>query len=550
MGRFGGHAELDNVEDDLQRGLILLVAAGDADREHRFAVAQHQRGRQGCARPLAGFDAVGMAAPGIENDQTCAMRDPGCSAAAGLAGQSAGRAGHHITPAIGDGADGRAAHRRVGAPAAFEQSAHCIGIAGADFTGGMTGIDQPPAQRGVGVGKQLLEWHLDKTGIAVILIAIGQSQLHRFGDGMDIIGRVCTHCGQIIALQQAQALQEVRPLGPWPAFTYRIAPVIDGDRFLDQGLMCGEIGFAQKAALFDVPFFQIVGDVAAVKTVRHGLKFLLAASPGLLFRLCQFADRAGQIGIPVPLHIDGIAIRCITIPGRPSRIENLEGRCRGLGKAFTAIPLQRRHANSDHRRHRGGLDIAAGNAMGKIPVDRLWVQWRSPLPVEHLHPAAAGLVDHERHLPADAKGTDGFNAQRQQGCHRGVGGIPSLLQHPQAGPRGLLITGCDSPFSAGCRAGQRLFLVCTTDYNQGGDENQQNVLHFSHLHSPGRDWLLDEHFFAHAEHMIALLQHLAQSHPDLVWIGTRPVTVLRRHFKGIAMLWKDVPRLQFIDQEQ
>src|SRR5262245_53199891 len=63
--RSGGiEPEVDQVEDQVEGDLILEVAAGHADGDDRFLVAQDDRGRQGDPRALARLDAVGMADPG------------------------------------------------------------------------------------------------------------------------------------------------------------------------------------------------------------------------------------------------------------------------------------------------------------------------------------------------------------------------------------------------------------------------------------------------------------------------------------------------------
>ena len=47
------HAVIDMVQEQQQRPLVLLVAAGRAERHIRLAVAEREPRRQGGARPLA-----------------------------------------------------------------------------------------------------------------------------------------------------------------------------------------------------------------------------------------------------------------------------------------------------------------------------------------------------------------------------------------------------------------------------------------------------------------------------------------------------------------
>src|ERR1700733_5210091 len=58
--------KINEVQKHLQRGLVLAVAAGHADRDDRLAVLEDQRGRQGDAWAFAGLDAVRQAFPGVE----------------------------------------------------------------------------------------------------------------------------------------------------------------------------------------------------------------------------------------------------------------------------------------------------------------------------------------------------------------------------------------------------------------------------------------------------------------------------------------------------
>src|SRR5689334_21134652 len=50
--------ELDDVEERLQNGLLLIVAPRSADCHERLAVFQDKTGRQGVARARAGFHVV------------------------------------------------------------------------------------------------------------------------------------------------------------------------------------------------------------------------------------------------------------------------------------------------------------------------------------------------------------------------------------------------------------------------------------------------------------------------------------------------------------
>ncbi|OPZ77969.1 MAG: hypothetical protein BWY77_01594 [bacterium ADurb.Bin431] len=178
-----------------------------------------------------------------------------------------------------------------------------------------------------------------------------------------------THPPEIAALEQAQGLQNPGALGPRPALADGIALVVQGHRRLNAGDMGGEIALAQKAALLNVPFFQLVGDVAAIKAVGHRLELLFPLPLAALFRLVQLAQGHGQIGVPIAARMDGITIGGVAVPLRSACIEEFQGGCCCLRKRTRSEPLQRGNAEINHCRHCCGPDVAARNGVGVIPGD-------------------------------------------------------------------------------------------------------------------------------------------------------------------------------------
>src|SRR5207253_3256415 len=96
----GSHAEVDHVEQYLQRGLVLSVSARDADCHHWPALLQYERWREGDTRPLARLDAVGMARPGVETLETAAQ--PHTRVAGQGAAETTRRCGDHVALGVGD----------------------------------------------------------------------------------------------------------------------------------------------------------------------------------------------------------------------------------------------------------------------------------------------------------------------------------------------------------------------------------------------------------------------------------------------------------------
>ena len=94
------HAELDDVEEELEEVLVLRVAALDGEGEERPAVLQGQPGRQGRPRPLARGDDVEGILPFFEDEAL----GPLAHAHAGLPGDDArdpaAARGHGDDPAL------------------------------------------------------------------------------------------------------------------------------------------------------------------------------------------------------------------------------------------------------------------------------------------------------------------------------------------------------------------------------------------------------------------------------------------------------------------
>lgn len=63
-GGEGIHAKDKSIEQNLQRSLILLIPACNADGKDRLIILEDQRGRQRDPRSLAGIQLAGMIVPG------------------------------------------------------------------------------------------------------------------------------------------------------------------------------------------------------------------------------------------------------------------------------------------------------------------------------------------------------------------------------------------------------------------------------------------------------------------------------------------------------
>ena len=81
----------------------------------------------------------------------------------------------------------------------------------------MVGVDQAAALSGVLVREQPLQGHAGEERIAVVALAIGEGQLGRLGDSVDVGDGVVAQRGEVEPFQQAELLQEDGSLAPGAA---------------------------------------------------------------------------------------------------------------------------------------------------------------------------------------------------------------------------------------------------------------------------------------------------------------------------------------------
>src|SRR4029077_484542 len=86
----GTHAELHVVEDDLDGGLILLVASRYRDRHHGLVVMEKQRRAQRNSRPLARLDYVRSSHKRVQTAEAASVNNARATGHASCARQAAG----------------------------------------------------------------------------------------------------------------------------------------------------------------------------------------------------------------------------------------------------------------------------------------------------------------------------------------------------------------------------------------------------------------------------------------------------------------------------
>src|SRR5262249_27498685 len=97
----------------------------------------------------------------------------------------------------------------------------------------------------VGSVEQRAHWNINKSGIAIPSLAVGEGELGGFNDDMDKIRSERIEIVEIEPLQQRQLLQEYRALAPWPALGQGVPMIIKGERCLDRRLPARKIVASQ-----------------------------------------------------------------------------------------------------------------------------------------------------------------------------------------------------------------------------------------------------------------------------------------------------------------
>ena len=190
---------------------------------------------------------------------------------------AARRDGDHVAVAVGgrDVNRARTPWTRVGC-GTVAQRAHRNRIAGPLIHRGVRGIDKLAANRGVAIAQQPVERNVDEFRIAVVRLAIGERELGGLDDGVDVVGGVVAHRGEVEALEQLELLQKYRALRPWPALEDRDAAIVGAHRRFDSRREAREVGGGEQAAVGVGPCDDVARDVAAIEALARRVEASLA----------------------------------------------------------------------------------------------------------------------------------------------------------------------------------------------------------------------------------------------------------------------------------
>ena len=112
---------------------------------------------------------------------------------------------------------------------------------------------------------------------------------------MDVVGGIVAHRDEVETLEEAQLLQEDRPLRPRLAFVDGDAAVVRTDRRFDFGSEGGKVTRCEQAAVSIGPFNNIACDIAAIKPIARRVdRGFASAVAGRRFGVGQAAKKVRQ----------------------------------------------------------------------------------------------------------------------------------------------------------------------------------------------------------------------------------------------------------------
>ena len=484
LDRFlGTHVEHGDVQEHLQGLLVLAVAAGAAQREERLAVAEHDRGAQGGARPLAALELV---RPLVQREglHPVAQRDArvACDEDAAIEPRRRGGSGEEVPPRVGDvhggGVRRRPGRGRVGSGQAADNAMprRCAcpwlelpGIAGARAVARRERVDEGSALGGVGVGQETADGDLRELRVAIEVIPVRERQLERLRDGVDVLRGVVAHPLEIEAPKERERLEEDRPLAPEPGLE-DLEGAMPSREAAARGsfhatTVARQVRFGQDAAgLLNGPG-DALGDVTAIEAIARGVDRLLASAVQvLLLRLDERPEGAGEIRLAehAPLG-DGIVMlgpcRYTRAPLGNMCMRSSSGARKRLRKSYHGNPSARAIAGSSTSRsdsvpNSASAMASASTTAGTVPADgpaggircaarrvSTDARRRRALAVDHDHVVPVGEVEDDRHFAAEPEVRDLGDGRREGRRHSAVHCGAASRQHPHRRLRREMATG-------------------------------------------------------------------------------------------------------------
>ena len=158
--------------------------------------------------------------------------------------------------------------------------------------------DQGSTRLGVGLGQEPVRRHLHVVGIPVIGLAVGEGELDRLRQQVEVPRRVVAQRAQVVRLEEVQHLEQHGPLAPEAAHRHFELAESRPQRRCHLHAELGQVFRGEEAAFPPVEGADRLGDLPPVKRVARRPDGLLPAlAPGAALGGNHSLDGPGQLGL-------------------------------------------------------------------------------------------------------------------------------------------------------------------------------------------------------------------------------------------------------------
>ncbi len=476
-------AVMDVTQQHSQRPLVLLVATRRSHCEEGFAVARDERRRQRRSRPCVGPHGGGKAR--FEPAHLSARRDREAElghrgralqpAAGWCRCKKVSEAIHHVEMHSVAPLDRQRRKRRLAITETNrflrarhrKHALHAVGSAGKvsrpHHRRSLIG-DQLAACRGIFVGEQRRERHVDEVRIAVEHLAVGVAELQAFDDRMHEGVARGVHRIEVEAFEHGEHLQHHGALAPRSGLVHAKAAIEPRHRRFDCRAVARHVVGRQQAPVAaagrvdqrvrTVEAVDRFCDEAAIVSVARLLDLSLAVRTDRLrllhdpaigrcnSRRAQQRPRARHLAIRQP-HRGG---------GRPFGLEEIlrgengrrdagqnrksilgvtDRRLQNVGKLPGAVVAQHQHPGVERAGHDARQHAGAGHLLAAQRGKSLKRRSRGvgPLAADHDRLGRVMLLQDDRHLAARPDQMRLDDLEHKPRSRRSIEGIAATLQH-------------------------------------------------------------------------------------------------------------------------
>ena len=317
------------------------------------------------------------------------------------------------------------------------------------------------------------------SGIAVVGLAIGEGELGGLDNGVDVVGGVVAHRGEVEAFEQLELLQEDGALRPGSALEDGHAAVVRARGRLDARGEALEVGGAEQAAVGVGPRDDFARDVAAVEALARGVEAGLAPTifrrrfgvehalekiceRGVLQHAARLRDFAvGQINArrrrPLGQEAFRVAGERAARPGhrvvganrlagqsdvhREAVVGELQRGLKNVGERPGAELSQRRHERVKGRRNARGEQPDAGNQLEpkRAEMGDCGARGRHHIAVDRDDAAGSCRINQHWRFAADGVHVRVHDALDECCSDGGVDGISATCEDSRTGCTGKIV---------------------------------------------------------------------------------------------------------------